>query len=253
MTEVIVNKPKPAEDPAHVEAMIAKAEGREPEAKAEEVPAERPAWLPEGFNTPEELAAAYAAATKKPETPAAPETNADANAAAADAVKAAGLDMSALEAKVMESGTLDDADYAALEKNGISRAMVDSYIEGQKALGEALTLRVQNHVGGKEVFDSMIAWAGQGGLTPAEAMAFNDVIDTGNEAQVKLALDGLKAKFIAAGQNTPNLIGGGRGGASTDVYESVQQMMNDMANPQYARDPAFRAAVEAKLARSSIM
>lgn len=251
MAEVVINKPKPEEDPAHVEAMIAKAEGREPETQPAAAAAERPAWLPEGFNTPEELAAAYAAATKKPE--AAPADNADANAAAADAVKAAGLDLATLEAKVLESGTLEDADYAALEKAGISRAMADSYIEGQKALGEALTMRVQNHVGGKEVFDSMIAWAAQGGISATEAKAFNDVIDTGSEEQVKLALDGLKAKFVASGNNTPNLIGGGRSGASTDVYESIPQMMADMSDPRYSRDPAFRAGVEAKLARSSIL
>lgn len=253
MTEVVINKGQPAEDPAYIEAMVAKAEGREPEVAAKADETERPAWLPEGFNSPEELAAAYLEATKKPEAKPDADANADASAAAADAVKAAGLDMAALEAKVLESGALEDSDYAALEKAGIPRTMVDSFIEGQKALGEALTLRVQNHVGGKEVFDKMVEWAGAGGLTAAEAEAFNNVIDTGSEAQVKLALDGLKAKFIASGNNTPNLIGGGRGGASTDVYASIPQMMEDMRDPRYAKDPAFRAAVEAKLARSDIM
>jgi hypothetical protein len=252
MTEVVIKSAKPAEDPAHIEAMVAKAEGREPEAKSPEGDTpERPAWLPEGFNTPEELAAAYAAATKKPD--AAPADNADANAAAADAVKAAGLDLATLEAKVLESGTLEDADYAALEKAGIPRAMADAYIEGQKALGEALTARVQGHVGGKEVFDQMVSWAAAGGITAAEAEAFNSVIDSGSEEQIKLALDGLKSKFVASGRNTPALIGGGRSGGATDVYESLPQMMEDMRDPRYAKDPAFRAAVEAKLSRSSIM
>jgi hypothetical protein len=249
MNEVVINKPKPDEDPAHVEAMVAKAEGREP-APEPAAPAERPAWLPEGFNTPEELAAAYADATKAKTPEAAPEATPE---AAAAAVADAGLDMTALETKVATNGTLDDADYAALEAKGISRAMVDSYIDGQKAVGEALLGRIHAHAGGVENFNTMVSWAAAGGLTQAEAEAFNAVVDTGNEGQLKLALDGLAAKFNAAGQNAPKLLGGGRTGASTDSYESVAQMMADMRDARYAKDSAFRNMVADKLSRSSIM
>lgn len=247
MTEVTISKPAAVETPEYVAAMVARAEGREVETPAPA--AERPDWLPEGFDTPEQLAEAYKASVKKPDAGTATETA----EAAAEVVAAAGLDMAALEAKVIENGSLDDADYEALAAKGINRAMVDSYIDGQRALGEALINRVHQHVGGKDAFETMLAWAGSGGITPAEAEAFNSVIDTGSEAQVKLALDGLKAKFAASGQNAPRLLGGGRQGGATDVYESVEQMMEDMRTTKYQRDPAFRAAVEAKLARSSIM
>ena len=246
-TEVSIQTTQTPEDPNHVAAMIAKAEGREPPKVEEE--AERPAWLPEGFNTPEELAAAYAEATKKPE-----DESAQAAAEGAEgAVNAAGLDLASLEAKYSEKGEIDATDYEALAKVGISKGMVDSYIAGQVAIGEALTQRVYSHVGGKETLDAMVGWAAEGGLTTDEVAAFNQTIDTGNEAQVKLALDGLKAKYAAAGLNTPKLIGGGRDGAANDVYRSPAEMMRDMNDPRYQNDKAFRADVEAKLSRSSIM
>jgi hypothetical protein len=254
LTEVTIKQPEATDTQAHIDAMVAKAEGRAAPV-AETTAAERPAWLPEGFNTPEELAAAYAAtkAPKAAETTAAPVTPEATTEAAAGAVEAAGLNMATLETKFLETGALEDADYAALEKAGISKAMVDGYIEGQKALGEALTGRIHAHVGGAEVFDSIVSWAAEGGLTAAEAEAFNSVVDTGNEAQLKMALDGLKAKYDAAGNSAPKFIGGGKGSATADVYASVAQMMADMSDPRYSRDPAFRADVEAKLSRSSIM
>lgn len=250
MTEVVIKHAPATDDPKHVEAMIAKAEGREPaSAAAEETPAERPSWLPEGFNTPEELAAAYAEATKKPE--AAPKE--DATETGKAAAEAAGLDYSSLEAKVASGEGLDDSDYEALAKSGITRELADRYIEGQRAIGEALTQRIYAHVGGADVLDSMVQWAAQGGMSQDEAKAFNAVIEKGTEGEVKLALDGLKAKYTAAGQARPALLGGTRTAAPSDVYASPAQLMADMRDPRYSKDPAYRADVEAKLARSSIL
>jgi hypothetical protein len=242
MTEVVIRHPDAAEDPNHVAAMIAKVDAANTPPLTAATPAtteantsERPAWLPEGFNTPEELAAAYTAATtsKAPATETPEAANAATEAATA-AVAKANLDMTALETKVATNGQLDDSDYTALHAAGITRSMVDSYIQGQQALGEALNQRVHAHVGGKEAFDSVMSWAAGGGLTQAEAKAFNDIVDTGSEASVLMALDGLKAKYAAAGQQAP-------------------QLMNDMADPRYHNDPAFRQQVEARLSRSNVL
>ena len=265
MTEVVIRHPDSVEDPAHVAAMLAKVDGANTAPLTATAPAgettpatatsERPAWLPEGFNTPEELAAAYAAATtSKAASSETPEAATAATEAATAAVAKANLDMTALENKVASNGKLDDSDYEALEASGITRQMVDSYIQGQQALGEALQQRVQAHVGGKEAFDSVMEWAAGGGLTVAEAKAFNEIVDTGSEASVLMALDGLKAKYAAAGQQTPQLLGGGRPNTQvTGVYTSTRQLMNDMADPRYANDPAFRQQVEMRLARSNVL
>lgn len=257
MTEVVVKPDAGTGDTAeHIERMVAKAEGREPNLTENTAQADRPAWLPEGFNTPEELAAAYAAAVAKKPDDAEGEADAnttEADAAAKDALEQAGLSMEALAEKIIATGDIEEADYEALAKVGISKAMATAYIEGQKALGEAVTSRMHSHVGGKETFESIVEWAAGGGLTEAEATAFNKVVDEGSEDALKLALDGLKAKFVASGNNAPRLLGGNRTPATTDVYTSLAQMRADMGDPRYAKDPAFRAAVEQKLFRSNIM
>lgn len=248
MNEVVIKTPMPPEDPAHIAAMVAKADGVVPPVAAE-VPAERPAWLPEGFNTPEELAAAYAKTKEAPVEPSVEATQ----EAALEAVTKAGLDMSALEAKVIETGALEASDYAALEAAGITKATVDQFIEGRRAVGEALSNRVFAHVGGQDQFSAIVDWAAEGNMTPAEAAVYNRAVDSGDETAIMMALDGIKAKFMASGNNSPALLGGGRGGATGAVYESVQQMMDDMRNPAYSKDPAFRAMVSGKLSRSDIM
>ena len=250
MTEVTIKSAPAQEDPAHVAAMLAKAEGNPPSDGG------RPAWLPEGFNTPEELAAAYLASQNgtggDPNED--PEENADPTPDDAAAVAAAaGLDMAALEAKVISGEGLADTDYAALEKAGIPKATVDAYIAGQVALGEQLVSRMHSHVGGEARFNAILDWAAAGNLTAAEVAVFNRTVDSGDETAIKLALSGLQARFAAAGNETPSLLGGGRSAVAGDVYESVAQMMDDMRNPSYSRDPAFRAKVEAKLARSNIL
>lgn len=247
MAEVKIVAPTGGDTAEHIAAMVAKADGLAAPVVA--VTTERPAWLPQGFDTPEALAAAYAEATKKPV-----EAAVEATPAAADeAVVKAGLNMADLEAKVVAAGKLDDADYAALEVAGIPRAMADQYIAGQVALGEALTARIHTRAGGEEAFNDILQWAATGGITAAEADAFNSAVDSNNEVAVMMALDGLKAKYSEGGNATPALLGGGRGGGRGDVYQSIAQMTADMRNPDYARDPAFRAEVEAKVARSSIL
>jgi hypothetical protein len=72
--------------------------------------------------------------------------------------------------------------------------------------------------------------------------------------QAKLAAAGMYQKFSASRPSEPNLFKGTtNAGQSSDVYESIAQMQKDMANPDYAKDPAFRARVERKLARSNIL
>jgi hypothetical protein len=253
MAEVTITTPVAQEDPAHVAAMLTRANGATPEG-------ERPAWLPEGFNTVEELAAAYTSGSVTPpaktEAPAAPAEEPLSTATDPDAeaiVTAAGLDMNTLGQKVVSGEGLSAADYAALAAQGIPKGTVDAFVAGQIAIGEQLVGRMHQHVGGAETFNAMMAWAGEGNLSAAEVNAFNNIIDNGDEAAVKMALSGLQARYAAGGNNAPKLLGGGRTASAGDVYESIAQMMTDMRDPRYATDPAFRSKVESKVGRSSIL
>lgn len=269
MTEVNITPEKGDDTQEHIDAMVKKAEGKEetpaqaPAAAGNEQAAERPEWLPEKFKTPEDMAKAYAALEGKMggknDDPGAggdeekPAEQAEAEEAANKAVEAAGLDMDALGSKIAEKGDLDAEDYAKLEKQGISQEMVKSYVAGQQALASQLVSRMHETVGGEENFNELLSWAGEN-LSADEIEAFNKTIDSGSEASVKLALQGLHSRQQAEAGKSPNLLGGTKNrGGEGGVFKSTAEVTRAMADPRYAKDPAYRAEVMAKLERSSVI
>jgi hypothetical protein len=229
----------------------------------------RPAWLPEKFKTVEDFARSYAELEKKlgGQPPASPEgqpagqppatqpgpkdglkvTEGEAKAA----VQAAGIDYDALTQEFNETGALKPETFAALESKGIPKPMVEAFIAGQQALVAQFESSVHESVGGKESFGKIQAWANQN-LSPAEKASLNAAIDTGNLEATKLAYAGVKARFDAA-YGSPGQQITGQPAASLDVYESHAQMTADIKNPLYAKDPAYRAKVEAKIGRSNAL
>lgn len=270
LQSVVITTPNPTAPSGHDEAMIAVAEGRTAAAAAAApavVPA-RPAWLPEKFKTPEDMAASYAALEAKqsgaltpavvPPVAAAVVPPADAlNIATPDAAAAAaasaGLDMAALNAEFRSSGALSEASMAALAAKGFDRATVDGYVAGQQALATAFQSEVKSVTpGGAEKYGEMMTWA-KANLSAAEIDAYNTSISTSNKEQAKLLVAGLGARFSASVGNEPSLLGGRVASSSGDAFESIAQMKVAMGNPLYKSDPAFRKAVQEKLGRSSIL
>lgn len=257
MTEVNITPTQGADTQEHIDAMAAKADGQQAPA-AEAAPAERPAWLPEKFATPEDMAKAYAEAEKKlgapkdapKDTP--PADTAEAQETANKAVEAAGLDMEALGNKVVANGDLDAEDYAALSKQGISKEMVQSYVAGQQAIATQMVGRMHDTVGGEDTFNELLGWASEN-LAADEIAAFNNTVDNGSEAAVRMALQGLHSRFQAQGGKAPNLVGGKRQATNGDVFRSTAEVTKAMSDPRYGRDPAYRADVMAKLSRSNVM
>lgn len=218
----------------------------------EGAPAERPSWLPEKFATPEDMAKAYAELQTKLGTPdpapaAAPA--AEAEAEANKAVEQAGLDMDALRAEFAEAGDLKPETYAKFKAAGIPEEIVKGYIEGQKAVAEQYTNSVKAVAEGQ--FDTMVTWAATN-LTPAELTAYNKAVDSGDADIAKLAVAGVYQKFVAANGKDPALVNGNNSDGKGDVFESTRQVTEAMRDKRYKTDPAFRKAVQDKLARSSV-
>lgn len=217
---------------------------------------ERPSWLPEKFKTPEDMAKAYSELEKKQsqgkpkDAPADDKAGDEASKAADDAVKSAGLDMGSLQAEYDETGELSDESYAALEKAGIPRDMVDAYIEGLEARATAYSSSMKALVGGDEAYDAMIEWA-KNNLTDDEIEAYDDAVNSFDPKTAKAAVQGLNARMQLAEGSPPARRVDGRG-VSSDVYESQAQIEADMNDPRYASDEAFRQKVYAKMARSNI-
>lgn len=192
--------------------------------------------------------------TKIPDVPSTDEPKAEAGEQdpADEALKGTGLELSTFENEFAETGTLSPESYAALAKAGIPEAVVNQYIEGQKALAAQQTAEAHSLVGGADNYKAMVSWAATT-LSEADKAAFNAAVDKGG-ASAKLAIAGLNAQFRSAQGSTPQLINGFAQSGTSDVqgFRSTAELTDAMRDPRYSRDPAYRKDVEAKLAASQL-
>tara|TARA_R100001082_G_scaffold107183_1_gene80794 strand:- start:935 stop:1699 length:765 start_codon:yes stop_codon:yes gene_type:complete len=236
------------------------------EEEAENIPDKpaddgRPEWLPEKFKSPEDLARAYNSleaklgSNQEPSEaedlpPTEPSGESEGSESQTSAIQAASAEWS-------ETGELSDMTYDALQKVGLSKELVDSYIEGQQALHSTAEAELMDVVGGKEAYNRMAEWASES-LSETQLDAYNKAVETGTEQQAKLALDWLKGKYEADNGTNPALILGKTQGSSSAPFESRAQVLAAMAErdatgrKKYEVDPAYRTEVERRLAISNI-
>ncbi|NCT81916.1 MAG: capsid assembly protein [Comamonadaceae bacterium] len=161
-------------------------------------------------------------------------------------VQAAGLDMNALSAEFADKGQLSEASYAALEKAGIGKDVVDGYIAGQQALVSQRETEGHSLVGGKDQYSTMVQWA-SANMSPAEIETFNKSV-TGTPAEMKQAILGLKASYEAVLGAEPKLVAGQRGASQEDTpFASRSEVTAAMRDSRYSNDPAYRAQVERRI------
>jgi len=161
------------------------------------------------------------------------------------------------------NGTLSDDMYGKLEQAGLSKNLVDSYLEGvrqqtgmqQQAeapiLSDAEIAEVHNIAGGKDGYEQLMTWASDN-MSEADANNFDEVIETGNKAAVTFAVKALMGQYEDAVGRDSSLVQGKASDNSGDVYRSMAEVVRDMNNPEYDRDPAVRADVQRKLERSNL-
>ena len=158
----------------------------------------------------------------------------------------AGIDYSAMETEYQENGGLSQETYEALAEAGIPETMVDAYIAGQEALTQSTINNMYDLAGGEQGYNDMIGWA-QDNLSESEISAFNDSLINENTSQ--FAINGLYARYSA--EKGPNLVKGNTTNTPSGGFASMQEMMVEMAKPQYKKDPAFRAEVQRRVAISN--
>jgi len=249
------------ENPEYVAAMVAKADGLSGEPQ---VPQVEDKLLAGKYKSVEELEKGYAElqkafsskqqqpAAKEAETVENPLTIPEATEQASELLESKGLDITAFNQEWQETGTLSDSSYEQLAKAGIPPEMVNAYIEGQQLKAELLTTRVFDTAGGHEDYVKLVTWA-KDNLPKSEVDAYNSVVSSEDINQIILAVKGLKATYEDKYGKNPQLItGDATSNSSGEAYTSKAQMRVDMSDPRYKKDPAFRAEVERKLARSTI-
>lgn len=239
-----------------------------PEAPPQAPTNDRPAWLPENFKSPEDLAKSYkeaqaeltrlkqgiapdeqaspAPAAEGQKTTANPKTD-DLTIKAEEVVANAGLDFDKLADEFATEGKLSDNSYAALEKQGIPKNVVDDFIRLKQ--GEAASVRseVVGLAGGEESFQQMVQWASS---NYKDVEAYNKMVSSGDVAQMRMAVIALKSAYVSANGAEPKLQMAGGSPTAGDVYMSDLEMVADMQKPEYRSDPAFRRKVEEKVTRT---
>ena len=183
-----------------------------------------------------------------PESGVEEETSKEEVTPAADAIKRA-------SEAYAESGDLSDEyleELANLDSRDLIKAYVTSYKQqaaqaqqAQMAQSEVDSLMAT--AGGQDQYNEMIQWASNN-FSAEEIGAFNQA--TQNAASARFAIEALKNRYTAANGSEPSLVTGKRAAPSIQGYRSNAELARDISDPRYSTDPAFRADVEARLARS---
>lgn len=237
---------------------------------------ERPQWLPEKFKDTKQMAEAYAELEKKlssgqaAEPQPEPEEASPAESAPepAEDVPVSGdmdlkIDVSAKQAadwveefskEFSEKGGLSEESFASLEKRGLPRRFVESYIEGQKALVNGRVQSVVSAVGGQQAYTDLVQWAAQN-LSEQEVASFNQMVTGNSIDQAKFAVMGLKARRDAVA-GTGSKLKQGMGAASgpsdgLEPFETLGQLIQAQSDPRYKTSPKYRESVMARLERSN--
>ena len=71
------------------------------------------------------------------------------------AVEAAGLDMAQLEQEFADNGELGEDSLAKLESQGISKDIVNNYIDGQRAVALQIETEVKDIAGGRDGYNAV--------------------------------------------------------------------------------------------------
>ena len=209
---------------------------------------QRPNWLPEKFKSAEELAKAYNNLEKEYSSRQTQETKPE---EVQQEVQQRGLEKFYNE--FAETGALTDKSYNELAKQGLDKDLVNSYIDGQKAVADKNTKAIQDVAGGAENYTELVNWAGKN-LSEAEQTTFNNMVDGGDVEQAKFAVQGLMMKSgTNSNPNQTKLFEGTSDITSPDAYTSVSQVTDAMNDPRYEKDPSFRKEVENKISRSKVI
>ena len=153
---------------------------------------------------------------------------------------------------INESGELSDEIVKQIsDMNGMDvfRAMQESIPDGRDLTESELT-SVYSTVGGEEQYGNMIGWA-KDNFSDAEIDAYDAVVETGNMAQINLALQALYYRYTDAMGQDGNLLQG-KPASAQSTFRSQQELIAAMNDPRYDDDPAYRQDVLNKLDRSDI-
>lgn len=157
-------------------------------------------------------------------------------------------------------GTITEEMYDQLNEAGFSDETIDAYLGGLRnelgyddaasVLSESEISDIKDIAGGDEGYAEVVQWASEN-LPEEDVLAFDEVINTANQAAVRFAVKALVGQYEDAVGRTPELVTG-KQPSTGQAYRSMAEVVRDMNDPRYDNDDAYRMDVMRKLERSNI-
>ena len=252
-----VEIPTPEDGPLSEQDIENLEQEEQAEIQEEQFDEERPEWLPEKFQTPQDMAKAYEALqseftqkrqNKTKTSKGAKETDGDTSELSVESFRQ-------FSNEFAETGDVSEESRNMIVENmGLPREMVDAYVAGQKAVLDAQFNQVYSEVGGEESYDSMVEWAAEH-LSEGDQNAFNEAVTTGTQDQMMFAIRNLAARWqLEGGQKPAPLIQGSTSATgASGAFRSLAELTAAMKDPRYTKDAAYRKDVEVRLSNSNIL
>lgn len=160
------------------------------------------------------------------------------------------------------NGEITDEMYTELEGAGFSKNLINSYLKGLSAqsgnteteiadMSDSDVRNIQNIAGGQKDYAKLITWASEN-LDRSNIIAFDNLVNSGDVEQIKLAVTGLKAQFQEANGYEGRMLTGKPSKTADSVFRSQAELVAAMSDPRYDSDPAYRQDIVAKLDRSDV-
>lgn len=146
-----------------------------------------------------------------------------------------------------QSGDLSEETREKIISSGIPQETLDVYLEGVKALSEALTQKVYAAAGGEEDYTSAVEWA-RDNWSEAKVTKFDEALNDPDLMPVMVAalMNDYRAVSPGEGQQTRQQGGGDNG----DLYHDPEEFTRDLGEADNKNDALARRKAVQKLQRS---
>ena len=159
------------------------------------------------------------------------------------------------------NGTLNEEMYGQLAKAGLSKDIVNNYLNGlrdqvgytpdtpEPVLTAQEVGEIKGLAGGDSGYDALMEWAGQN-LDKTAQDEYDAVLATANKTAIKFAVTALMGQYEDSQGRDSRIVTGKQ--SSTENYRSMAEVVRDMNKPEYQTDEAFRDDVIRKLSASNL-
>lgn len=153
--------------------------------------------------------------------------------------------------KQLRGEEFTEADIAKLEKAGLGVDQIGLLAEAHKTLQLKNNAEIHEAVGGEQTYQGMKEFAAEN-LNDDEIDAYNSALHSGNMRLAKMAALGLKALMEAENGKPPamRIAADGDTKQVSGAYATQAELIKDLNNRKYGKDPEFTAQVDARRNKS---